>query len=81
MKRPACRTFADEKKNTSGTLPESADGKGPNTQQQEHVSEEAAKMANIMGQDGPDIEGQGTPVQDVCSCLHNQVASWTRQER
>lgn len=34
--------------------------------QQEHVSEEAAKMAEIQGKDGPDIEGQGTPVQEVC---------------
>jgi len=34
-------------------------------QQQEHVSEEAAKMAKITGSEGPDIEGQGTPVQEV----------------
>lgn len=34
-------------------------------QQQEHVSEEAAKMAKITGGEGPDLT-QGTPVQDVC---------------
>ncbi|KAF2215463.1 hypothetical protein CERZMDRAFT_35872 [Cercospora zeae-maydis SCOH1-5] len=34
-------------------------------QQAEHVSEEAAKMAKIQGGQGPDIEGQGTPVQDI----------------
>ncbi|EMC98044.1 hypothetical protein BAUCODRAFT_67254 [Baudoinia panamericana UAMH 10762] len=34
-------------------------------QQQEHVSEETAKMNEIMGKEGPDIEGQGTPVQDI----------------
>ena len=33
-------------------------------QQQEHVSEEAAKMAKIQGQEGPDVE-QGTPVQEI----------------
>ncbi|KAF4555032.1 Ribosomal protein S7p/S5e-like protein [Elsinoe fawcettii] len=32
--------------------------------QQEHVSEEAAKMANITGGEGPDLE-QGTPVQEI----------------
>ncbi|KAI5362530.1 putative ribosomal protein S5/S7 [Septoria linicola] len=55
------RTFADSK-----DVPNS-DGQavGPNTQQAEHVSEEAAKMAKIQGGEGPDIEGQGTPVQDI----------------
>lgn len=33
-------------------------------QQQEHVSEEAAKMAKIQGQEGPDMEA-GTPIQEV----------------
>lgn len=37
---------------------------GPNMQQQEHVSEEAAKMAKITGGEGPDLE-QGTPVQEL----------------
>ncbi|KAF2220481.1 ribosomal protein S7 domain-containing protein [Elsinoe ampelina] len=32
--------------------------------QQEHVSEEAAKMAKMTGGEGPDLE-QGTPVQDI----------------
>lgn len=64
VKRSACRSFADDKKHN--TLPEAQDNAmGPNMQQQEHVSEEAAKMAEITGGEGPDIEGQGTPVQDV----------------
>jgi small subunit ribosomal protein S7 len=33
-------------------------------QQQEHVSEEAAKMAKIQGKEGPDVEA-GTPVQEI----------------
>ena len=64
VKRPACRTYADEK-NSAGNLPKSSDDVGPNMQQQEHVSEEAAKTAQIMGKEGPDIEGQGTPVEEV----------------
>ena len=52
------RAFADEKK-----IP-SAGQKGPNMDQQEHVSEEAAKMARIQGQEGPDLD-LGTPVQEV----------------
>ena len=60
IKRPAYRCFADDK------MPAAGEGNmGPNMGQQEHVSEEAAKMAEIQGKDGPDIEGQGTPVQDV----------------
>ncbi|EME45250.1 hypothetical protein DOTSEDRAFT_43622 [Dothistroma septosporum NZE10] len=63
VERPAYRSFADDK---SGVLPEASDGRtGPNMDQAEHVSEEAAKMAKIQGGQGPDIEGQGTPVQDI----------------
>jgi len=69
FQRPAaCRSFADNgSTNNPGKLPK-AEGEpavGPNMQQQEHVSEEAAKMAKITGGEGPDIEGQGTPVQEV----------------
>lgn len=64
VKRPAGRSFADDK---STEMPKAEQGEaGPNMQQQEHVSEEAAKMAKIQGGQGPDIEGQGTPVQEVC---------------
>lgn len=64
---PAQRAFTDNAKsvNNNSVLPEAEGNKGPNTQQQEHVSEEAAKMAKATGGEGPDIEGQGTPVQDV----------------
>lgn len=52
-------------KNNPDKLPEAPKGSsGPNTQQQEHVSEEAAKMAKIQGNEGPDMS-QGTPVQEV----------------
>ncbi|TKA61523.1 hypothetical protein B0A55_10901 [Friedmanniomyces simplex] len=65
VKRPAggvCRTFADK----SSAMPEAKEGaKGPNMEQQEHVSEEAAKMAKMTGGEGPDIEGTGTPVQEI----------------
>ena len=37
---------------------------GPNMNQGEHVSEEAAKMAKITGGEGPDMD-VGTPVQDI----------------
>jgi small subunit ribosomal protein S7 len=61
VKRTAYRSFADK----SHDLPKAEKGEvGPNMQQAEHVSEEAAKMANIQGGEGPDMS-QGTPVQDV----------------
>lgn len=69
FQRPAAlRAFADDAVNNPGKLPNAEGEKpvGPNMQQQEHVSEEAAKMAKITGGEGPDIEGQGTPVQEVC---------------
>ncbi|KAK4624271.1 37S ribosomal protein S7, mitochondrial [Fulvia fulva] len=63
VKRPAYRSFADDKSNQ---LPEAEEGdKGPNMDQAAHVSKEAAKMAKIQGGQGPDIEGQGTAVQDI----------------
>ena len=68
FQRPAAyRAFADNASNNPNKLPTSDDKQqvGPNMQQQEHVSEEAAKMAKITGSEGPDIEGQGTPVQEV----------------
>ena len=68
IKRPAvCRSFADDASiNNHNNLPkaEAQDGQGPNMQQQEHVSEEAAKMAKMQGGEGPDMS-QGTPVQEV----------------
>ncbi|GAB7350370.1 hypothetical protein MBLNU459_g0997t1 [Dothideomycetes sp. NU459] len=57
------RTYASD---PSKDLPVAAEQEpvGPNMQQQEHVSEEAAKMANITGGEGPDLT-QGTPVQEL----------------
>lgn len=64
VKRPACRTFADKSKDLP-VMDQAEEQVGPNMRQQEHVSEEAAKMAKITGGEGPDLD-QGTPVQDVC---------------
>lgn len=43
--------------------------KGPNMENAPHVSEEQAAMDKTMGETPPDIEGQGTPVQEVRSCV------------
>lgn len=64
VKRPAYRCYAEGSKEKEAAFPTQG-AVGPNMKQQEHVSEEAAKMANIQGKEGPDIEGQGTPVQEV----------------
>ena len=48
-------------------------GPGPNQQQAPHVSEEAAELAEIVGETAPDI-GQGTPVQEV------YISRWQRLE-
>lgn len=61
--QPLSRCYSSSK-----DLPESPDGKGPNTEQLPHVSEEAAATAKATGGKGPDLE-QGTPVQEVC-CLN-----------
>lgn len=59
-----CRQYASD---PSKDLPQAPQGEdGPNMQQQDHVSEEAAKMAKITGGEGPDLT-QGTPVQEVRS--------------
>lgn len=44
--------------------PDEVDKSGPNTDQLPHVSEEAAKVAEITGKNGPDLE-QGTPIEEV----------------
>lgn len=85
FQRPAARLFADNAgTNNPGKLPKAEGEKpvGPNMQQQEHVSEEAAKMAKITGSEGPDLD-QGTPVQEVrlwkssaqgeCANMNNQI--------
>lgn len=38
---------------------------GPNEEQLPHVSEEAAAMAKVKGETAPQIEEQGTPIQEV----------------
>lgn len=64
LQQPVCRSYSS---NPSKDLPtaDKAETVGPNMEQQEHVSEEAAKMAKMTGGEGPDLT-QGTPVQDVC---------------
>lgn len=54
---------ADEK-----PLPTAEQPKGPNQEQLPHVSEEAAAIDKITGEEGPDLN-QGTPVQEVCHML------------
>jgi small subunit ribosomal protein S7 len=69
FQKPAARLFADNAStNDPSKLPKAEGEKpvGPNMQQQEHVSEEAAKMAKITGSEGPDLD-VGTPVQEVRS--------------
>ena len=83
VKRPAYRSFADDKSNV---LPEAENGtSGPNMDPAEHVSEEAAKMAKIQGGQGPDIEGQGTSVQHVsrarADCCHERTDDARRSSR
>ena len=39
--------------------------KGPNMDNAPHVTEEQAALDKAMGETPPDIEGQGTPVQEV----------------
>ncbi|MBE7179843.1 MAG: hypothetical protein INR71_01325, partial [Terriglobus roseus] len=62
LPRDVARTYASASKE----MPESPDGKGPNTEQLPHVSEEAAATKEAMGEQGPDVS-QGTPVQEVRS--------------
>lgn len=45
-------------------LPESEQPEGPNQDQLQHVSEEAAETGKIMGEGGPELE-RGSPVQEV----------------
>ena len=52
------RGFAEEKEQDALAGPNQGGGIG-------HVSEEAADMAEITGETGPDL-GQATPVQEVC---------------
>lgn len=63
------RAFADAAKDKG--LQVSQDGKGPNTDQLPHVSEEAAVTGKITGGGGPDLS-QGTPVEEVRDLCHLQ---------
>jgi hypothetical protein len=54
-----CRPYSDAK-----APPAQDRSKKVDSEPIEHVSEEAAKTAQIMGEQGPDIN-QGTPVEDV----------------
>jgi small subunit ribosomal protein S7 len=47
----------------------------PKSEPIEHVSEEAAKTAKIMGEQGPDIN-QGTPVENVSMERDDTQESW-----
>ncbi|KAL8659905.1 MAG: hypothetical protein Q9226_000199 [Calogaya cf. arnoldii] len=60
------KSITTDEKPPPETLPEAEKGApGPNQQQLPHVSEEAASMSKITGEGGPEIEEQGTPVDEV----------------
>ena len=65
---PLCLRLAPRRNITAEEkpLPET-DGKGPGHDHSHmpHVSEEAAAIGEITGEGGPEIEEQGTPVQEV----------------
>lgn len=46
------------------------EAQGPNMDTLPHISEEAAAVGKAKGEKGPEIEGQGTPVQEVCVIAH-----------
>lgn len=58
------RTYADAPPYADQNAPAQDRSHKPSSEPIEHVSEEAAKTAQIMGQQGPDVN-QGTPVEDV----------------
>ncbi|KAL8768356.1 MAG: hypothetical protein Q9209_005390 [Squamulea sp. 1 TL-2023] len=65
---PLCLRLAPRRSITADEKPlPKADegGPGPNQEQLPHVSEEAASMSKITGEGGPQIEEQGTPVDEV----------------
>lgn len=65
--QPATRAVPSQCRAYSGS--EDASQKGrlgeDHTQTLPHVSEEAAKTAEIMGEKGPEVQEQGTPVEEV----------------
>ena len=52
---------------------------GPNETQLPHVSEEAAATGKIMGEGGPEIEEQGTPIQEVFRIIICFIVALTGQ--
>ncbi|OQO13338.1 hypothetical protein B0A48_01566 [Cryoendolithus antarcticus] len=67
QRQPLQRSFADQvATNNPNALPKAASqtGGAPNENQEDHVSEEAAKMAKATGGSGPDLD-VGTPVQEI----------------
>lgn len=63
------RCFADEKPAAERPLEHNVHNdqevKGPNMDQLPHVSEEAAAMSKVKGEQGPQVEQQGTPIDEV----------------
>ena len=70
------RSYANDSSNNPARLTKAEPGEaGPNMNQAEHVSEEAAKIAQVTGGSGPDIS-QGTPVQDVSRVTADICLAW-----
>lgn len=68
---PQARSYSDSKEPPA---PPAADrSKREDAQPLPHVSEEAAKVAEITGSEGPDIN-QGTPVEEVRTLIHPEDA-------
>jgi hypothetical protein len=65
-----CRVYSDSQ--TSGANDRS---KKVDAKPEDHVSEEAAKTAKIMGEEGPDLS-RGTPVEDVGNGSTNGKRNW-----
>jgi small subunit ribosomal protein S7 len=63
-----CRPYSDAK--TSGANDRS---KKIDAQPADHVSEEAAKTAEIMGEEGPDMS-RGTPVEEVSRLIMHTLS-------
>lgn len=63
-----CRMYSDSKQ-----LPAADRSQRNDAKPLEHVSEEKAKVAEAMGEQGPDLS-QGTPVEEVCDNFRTYYA-------
>ena len=72
VERLPARTLVPRRNITADEKPlpvKGGEGPGAGQTEQPHVTEEAIKTAEIMGETPPDLT-QGTPVQEVCQSLY-----------